>query len=231
MNITDVRIGTRMELELVNRMGDATSQLYVTQLIDILNENEIIIPCPIFESKFVFIATETRVRLMFLHDQFGLLAFHATIFFKEKRGNFFLLHARITSDFEKIQRREYFRLPCFLNTLYYLRPEKDQDKNEFTEVPTKDFKKSMTKNISGNGACMIVNENIPKNSTIEVYFTLTETLSIRAIAKVVRSELMDLPQEKKYDLGVYFKSISPKDQDITVKYIFDQQRSLLKKNI
>jgi c-di-GMP-binding flagellar brake protein YcgR len=227
MDIQDAKIGTRLELELINSFGTKIGQTYVSQLIDIKNKEDIIILCPIFESQFVFIASGSNVRILFLHEKFGLLSFTANITSREKSGNILLLHTKITSEIEKIQRRKYYRQDCILKSEYRVYTEPKQGEDDIDPTP---YKKAIAKNLSGNGTCIVIEENIQKGTLLEVKIYTNENTYIRAIGPIMRNSQILTSRDKKFEMGLYFKEISSKDQDILVKYVFDLQRLQLRKN-
>ncbi|MCX8129309.1 MAG: flagellar brake domain-containing protein [Clostridia bacterium] len=229
MNIREIVIGTRLEVELINSLGEKTGQTYVSQLIDIVNNEDALILCPIYESKFVFIAQGSNMRSLFMHDKYGLMSFTAVVTNKEKKGNILLLHIKLTSEIEKIQRRKYYRFDCNLNALYRIHNETDPAQENSPVPESAEFKKAITRNLSGNGTCIVVSENIPKGSFVEVQVFLSDNNPIKAVCIIMRNSEIHTSKEKKYELGLYFKKISAKDQDSVVKYIFDQQRLQLKR--
>jgi c-di-GMP-binding flagellar brake protein YcgR len=129
--------------------------------------------------------------------------------------------------FERLQRRKYFRLDCFLNASYRILPEEMQ--GEDTPKEQSAAKKTISRNLSGNGAGIVTEEELPKGTRLETEIKLTESSTIKVICKVVRCILMEGVKGKKYDIGLYFTHVSAKDQELLIKFIFDQQRLLLKK--
>ena len=63
MDIQEVKIGTRFELELINSLGEKKSQTYISQLVETSTKSDLLVLCPIFESKYVFIATGSNIRI------------------------------------------------------------------------------------------------------------------------------------------------------------------------
>lgn len=240
MNIFEVKLGTRLEIDLINSLGEKIGKTYISQLMEIVDRHSIIMAAPIHESRLMFIPNGTRVRAVFLHEKYGLLSFEGVITHKEKNENILALHAEISTGFVKIQRRQYFRLECSLNGKYRLVAESatsdetkggTQEKDETVKGSQQDFKKALTKNISGSGACIVIQEDIPKDSVIELVLFITPETTVNAVCKVVRSKSIETSAGKKYSLGLLFIEIPKKDQDIVIKYIFDKQRQLLKNNI
>ena len=230
VNGVTLRIGIKLELEVVNSLGDRIGQVYISQLMDILDESNIVIAAPIHESRLMLITPGTKIRIVLLDSKHGLVSLNGAISLRERKENIICLHAKMEQGFEKIQRRNYYRLDCILNALYSIY-EGDPAKDQGEFVPAEKPLKALTKNISGNGACIVTLEEVPKGTYIHLTIHPTGGLGIRAFAKVIRCTLLEGLREKKYELGLYLVKISPKDQEALVKFIFDQQRLLLKNNL
>jgi len=230
MNIKDMHEGMKLDLELINSSGEKIGQTFISQVEEIVDDNSIIVAAPIHESRLMLIPSGTRVRIVFYHRKYGLIGVTGVIKLREKRENIVVLHVALNNDFDKIQRRQYFRLSCNLDSKYYLFKSEEIEK-ESAQKSEKDMKKSITRNISGSGACVLVEESIPKDSVIEVVLWLTRESTVKVVGKVIRSTLLEDPKGKRYELGLHFTKISHKDQEVLVKYIFEQQRLLLKNNL
>jgi len=231
MDVKKIPIGTKFDLELINSIGERIGKIYISQLLDVIDSKNIIMSCPIHESRLTFIANGTHVRVVFHNDKHGLLSFTGIITEKEKTDNIIVLHTLINSDFEKIQRRNHFRLDCFIDGKYCILPEDTPDKRIESDPENKTYKKILAKNISGSGACIVSEDELVGGSLIELTLNLNKDTSIKTICKVIRSILMENNKDKKYATGLYFKEISAKDQDHLIKYIFKQQAQILKNNV
>ena len=226
MKICDVKIGTRLELEVLTDIDNSVRKTYISQFVDILNTAEISISCPIFESKFVIISLGKKIRLSFHDEKYGLMYFDGVVSSREKKDNIVLLNVKVNSKIEKMQRRNYFRLDCLLDVQYEIAESAE------TGQPVKKTctKKAIAKNISGSGACIVTDDKILKNAEFNLRIFLNPDSYITTQCIVMRSSTLRESSITKYELGLYFKEISSKDQDMLIKYIFDQQRLQLKKN-
>jgi c-di-GMP-binding flagellar brake protein YcgR len=233
MDAYDIKIGIKLELELVNSLGERIGQPYVSQLIDVSDKNRILIAAPIHEARLMLITNGTKVRIIFLHHTQGLLSFEGIISKKEKRENLFLFGIDIQTEFEKIQRRKYFRLECILNAQYRtvdpLSQDTPTDSSEAPKPP--DYKKAYTRNLSGNGAGVAIGDELKKNTLMEIEITISKDVVIKMEGKVIRCTELPNQRERKFECGLYFTKISQRDQDILIKFIFDQQRKILKNTL
>lgn len=232
MRIQEVKIGTRLELEIINREGLKIGLTYISQLLEISNSESIIISCPIYESKYVFIALGTNVRIAFFNERISsLFFFTGVISHKENKDHILLLHININSELQKLQRRNYFRFDCNLAARYRIIPELKSTETTAENSVLPEFKTALTRNLSGSGASIVVEEAPIKGSSVEVDIFLSEKLPVKAKCKIVRITEIPARKGKNYEVGLYFLELSKKDQDDVVKFIFERQREVLKKHV
>ena len=219
MNAREIRVGTKLEFEIINSIGSKIGQSFKSELIDIVSDMEIIISYPINESRLMFISVGTKIKVTFLHEIEGVLSFTGVITSKEKNDTQVLLHTTIGDDFKEIQRRNYFRPECNLKSEYRLSKEADVTGKE--TVNDVCYKKTITQNISNCGACILIDENIPIHSVIDLIVWLTDKRSIKMKCRVTRSIEFTYDNVKKYETGLHLEDMTQLDQNILVKYITD----------
>ena len=227
MDINDVKLGTRLELEVLDDFGERINNIYVSQVLEPVVNGNVVISTPIFENRLIYIPLDHRVRITFLHSKYGLCGFTGIVAARVQKGNLWTVTIRADSKLEQIQRRTYFRFDCILNVEYALCSE--NTKSELFDMLK--YKKGITKNISGSGACLIVTEEITLHTYLAVRIKLNGSLSISARCQVIRIKPMNMGKAPKYELGVHFTDISGVHQDNIIRFIFEQQRLLLKKDI
>lgn len=228
MDKVDLAVGTKIELELVDKHGQKIGQTYISQVLDVADDKNILIAAPIHESRLTFILSGTNIRIVFLHNVHGLLSFTGVITKKEMMGNLAGFYVKRNDEFKKIQRRQYFRFDCILDVKYCKHPNESENKIYCFDNGS-EYKRGITKDISGCGACIITDEEIPKGELLAVEIALTNEAKLNTVSKIIRCQRIEGLKEKKFQLGLYFNHISHKDQDVLVKFIFDQERLLLKK--
>lgn len=225
MKLHELQTGTRLELELINNLGVKIGNTYISQLLEPVRGTDMIISAPIFESRLIFVALSTNLHITFFNSRYGLMGFTAIVNAKEYKGNIAILKIHAQSQPEKIQRRKHYRLDSVLNSEFKIL-DTAADKTE----PDPLFKATV-KNISGSGACIITDQNVPRNSVIDLYIYLNPATKIRAMCLAMRNEKIEVKKSFIYELGLHFADISAKDQDLVIKYIFEQQRMLLNRDV
>lgn len=218
MTPLEVKLGTRLELELFDTNGEKVGRTYVSQLLEHQSHNLLVISAPIFEARLVYIPDNMPIHLTFVHGQHGLLGFSAIVRSKEFRSNIAVMIVEPDSDIKNIQRRMNYRLDIVLDVLVWL-----PNTNENDPIAV------YTKNISGSGLCVISGIDIPKRTEVKVELILTTDLSISAKCAILRSIRTELRKGKGYELGMFFTEITMKSQDSLIKFIFDRQRIMIKK--
>ena len=78
---------------------------------------------------------------------------------------------------------------------------------------------------------MVVGEEIMKNTLLKIRISLSETSKVSAICNVLRCVPLEFSQVPKYELSLHFTDINAQNQDKIIKYIFEQQRRLLKNDV
>lgn len=214
----EISLGTRFELEAFDINGEKVGSTYVSQLLEYQDDTLLVISAPIYEARLVYIPDDMIIRLTFIHGKQGLLGFNAKVKSKEFRGNVAVLLIEPEGEIEKIQRRMNYRLDIVLDVLMWL-PGNDN----------KNTVKAYTKNISGSGLCVISEVEIPRKTEIKLELELSAEVSISAKCLILRVTPTELRKRKGFELGMHFTEISQKSQDTLIKFIFHQQRMLIKK--
>ena len=225
MKLGELQTGTRFEFEFWDNTGEKAGITYVSQLLEPAMDMDMVISTPISEARLVFVPLNGKVRLTFFHRKYSLLSFVAVVEAKESRGNISILKVKALSQPEKIQRRKHYRLDCLLGS--ELRIMTGLPDN----APGTGSVKASVKNISGSGASVVTDANIPAKAILELFVSLSPSTVVRALSIVMRSKTVEVKKSVSYELGLNFTEISPKDQDLIIKYVFEQQRVLLKKDI
>ncbi len=216
MTANEINLGTRLELELLNRQGEKVGNTFVSQLLEHQGDGLLVISSPIHEARLVFIPRDINIRLTFIHSKHGLLGFTAIVEGREHRGNIAILLIKPVSEIIRIQRRMHYRLDIVGNAKVWLDEESD---------PIKAY----TKNISGSGLCIVMDNNVPVDSVIKAELNLPGLPVFSVGCRVLRNRLIESQRGKQFELGLCFIQIAKKDQDILIRYIFAQQRLILKK--
>ena len=151
-----------------------------------------------------------------------------------KQDNLHVVEIGLESKLIKVQRREYFRLSCSIPATIRCMTVMNEGKDDFKDS---DFSKEEIEctiiDISGGGIKAYSKQMFEKSSVVLLNFTLkfnngNKEKSI--IGKVVDS-FKNANDESVFDNRFQFIDVSKSDRDEIVKYIFEQQRNILKKEL
>lgn len=140
------------------------------------------------------------------------------------------MYLHVVEDFKSVQRRKYFRLDCLMEATYRILENYSEDASP---APGKDeeYRKASVKNISGSGICMVLEEEVIKGCFMEVILSIGKTARVKAVCNTVRVTRIQCGKANKFEAGLHFVKISQTDQESLIRYIFNQQRLLLKRGL
>lgn len=225
MSIREVNIGTRLELEVTDSFNSDKSYSYVSQLLDVKDDDNIVIAAPIIEGRLAFVPNNSKIAVILNHPKYGLIAFDGTLISKDTHEAVAVFYLAISKDFYKIQRRNNYRLEIMLDVQYC--DLKDSVKISKEEYDNK-LIKVYTKNISGSGALIVTNVNLDIGTKLFMRFELPDGTGIETKCVVVRSMRVENVSNIKYNVGVRFLSIDKNLEDRLIKFIFKKQKEILK---
>lgn len=121
-------------------------------------------------------------------------------------------------------RRAFVRLECRLPIEFQITQEGD------LRVGTK--QKTLTKNLSGNGVCLVLQQPLLAGTQLEMYLALPDSqVPIYIMGEVVRIRALEEDSKMpNHEVGIRFTQIRLPDQDRIVGYIFAQERQTARKS-
>ncbi|MGE5653966.1 MAG: flagellar brake protein [Bacillota bacterium] len=123
--------------------------------------------------------------------------------------------AKPVAEPAEAQRRGFYRLETFLSmTFAFADPQ--------VKVVTEYNEQGVVCNLSGGGLGMIYAHRVSIGSTLGMLLPLGE-FRLALWGKVMRCDPLTNPKLTRYLLGIQFLSISQRDQDLVIKYIFKEQ--------
>lgn len=225
MKYTDLKIGTKLELEIYNEEGIATKRRFISQLEFVEEKNIAVIAAPISEGVIYPVQVDAVISACFVHGN-ALYRFKGRVLKRAVKDSLSLLKIGVTDDLERIQRREFFRFDDVVSfrfrQVHSLVPENNGD------VP---FIKTYTTNLSGGGVNVLTGQRVENGRLVECELQLKQEEPIRFFGRVVWSEVLGIMEGHKYKTAICFKKIENRDREIVIGYIFNQQRKLRKKGL
>ncbi|HEY8349316.1 MAG TPA: PilZ domain-containing protein [Clostridia bacterium] len=226
MELADIETGTRLELEPENSTY-ADKTVLVSSFESAEGNDTALITAPIFEGRIVPLDRDSVYNVCFLKKEGKLLnlyKFSAVIRERLVVDNIHLLLIEKQGEITRIQRRSFFRLDCYVDVRYRVVSSFYSGSN--SDIP---FRKTITSDLSGGGIRLLLDEKLGPGTYLECELFSETDRKIRFYGKVVRFENVESQGKYRYAAGVAYVDIDEKDREEVIRYIFSEQRKLLKK--
>ena len=221
MDIKTIGIGTRLELELFNSKGEKQRPLLVSQFEGMLSQNEIEVVAPIYEGKIYPVHTGTIIDVCYEKNG-DMYLFQAKSMERKYKGKIAVIILEVLTNPKKIQRRAYYRLNVLLDVAC-----RNYDSILLEPEDRGDYIQCLTKDISGGGVCLVLDERIPEGTFVDCRIPLGGIVEFTG--KVVRVIPFKHSGITKYETGIEFTKISNKSRENIISFIFQKQRNMLNK--
>lgn len=226
-------VGDRIELSRVAAVEqinatDGKDNVYISQILEIIDEEKLKIGMPIHQGKVIPLAMNARLDACFYTDR-GLYQGRLVVTDRYKEDSIFVLVVEVTSSLQKFQRRQYFRLGCVIDMKY--RKINDEEVEEYAGnsemiIVENDFIDATAIDISGGGVRFISSEKMEENQevfmSIEISYDKQKKL-YGLLGKVISS------YEAKSRIGLFehrveFTNMQGHVREALIKYIFEEER-------
>lgn len=230
MDLSEVEIGSKLELERFDNTGERLEPTLISEFEWIEGENMAAIAAPIFEGHIVPLPINSEVNVYFIQRNGSLLSlfkFYAIITSRLVTDNLHILIVEKQGDIAKVQRRNYFRLDCFVEVQYRILDPADDEPYD----RDRSYINTLANNLSGGGVCLMLEEKIPAGSIVECEMFNDQNRKVTFYGKVMRFEETGKDGKYKYEAGIAYIEISDNDREVIVRYVYDEQRKLLRKGL
>ncbi len=229
MELTQVKVGTRLELEILDEDGLRTAPVMISKFEGVEDETNAIIAAPIFQGKIYPVPLDSELDVYFT-DKRGISSkrfkFRAKVKDRQTVENLQYLKLKLTGKITTVQRRKYFRLEYFMQVEYRVVDSLDPQDNE--HIP---FKKALTNNLSGGGIGIMLDEKLDIGSIVECIIKTDESKQVRFFGCVKRYEEKETKGRLKYIIGIAYIRINDKDKEAVIKFIFNEQRKMRRRGL
>lgn len=238
-------IGDKIDIKRMDQNGKPLlgTKTLVSQLVDFIDMDIISIATPIVSGRIYLLEVGENYNLCFYSSK-GLYQCNCTILKNYKENNTIIAVVRITSNLEKYQRRQYFRLECIHEIEYRiitkeeellerkLRNEDFRNADERAEcrkrlsLLSKDWIQAAFTDLSGGGARLNSPQEHSQGDKIRIKFDFVIGSELKKMvlgADVISSNRI-MNRTGMYEHRVEFNDIMQKDREILIKYIFEQER-------
>lgn len=244
-------VGDKIDLRQLDHTGGQIHNVrtYVSQLVDLIDADVISIAAPMRNNKMIILEVGEWYNLCFYSSK-GLYQCNCTLMNNRRENNLIVSVVRLSSDLEKVQRRQYYRLECIHEVDYRIISMEEElldnkvklDNFKNTEERSECRKKLMQMNsewlrgsitdISGGGARFNSYQVHQPGERVRIKFDFLSSGELKKL--VLGSEIIYadklINQSGAYEYRVEFKDIGKRDREDLIKYIFEQERHRRRNN-
>ncbi len=219
MQSIDLKLGDKLTIS--TKDGYRSKHPYPSRVADILGKSLFLVNAPIFRGKVVALRLDKEYIFMFYTEE-GLYQAKGTIEEYCFENNAALIKIKV-DDFERVQRRRFFRVSVVMDFTY----TRLKDADEPASVRNIPIYKGVIENLSGGGICFVTDELLTSNENI-LCSILLNNASITVEGKVLSVE----PLENHNDIFEYrveLVNIEEQQQERIVKYVLEKELELIRK--
>jgi len=231
-----VKPGDRVEIETIVKSlrddAEEKKKVYRSSVYDIEDESQILIVMPIEQGKIVLLPQDEEFKLCF-YTANGLYQCVARVAERRKDGAIYVLLFDLVTDLKKYQRREFYRLKCYLDMKSSIISEDVLSQSNGIIPDDIEFviEDGKIVDISGGGARFISKVKYPEKSSILFIFSLMINNHIeeyKILSKVISSK--ELPNDSsQFEHRVKFANIMNDEREKIIKFIFEEERRIRKR--
>lgn len=213
-------------------------KIYVSQIFDFTDEGYINVAMPISKGKLVPLERGRQFDVFFYTSK-GIYQCKAKIMNRRKSDNLYTLEILLTTELEKFQRRQYFRLEKTLPIYYAELSEEDYqvilETHQFPEDMKNInlFSQANTLDISGGGMRFVGRTQIAQGKKVLVMFDIDEhgkPIKYRLPATVILSFGVR-GKTGVFEHRIEFENITKEYRELLIRYIFEEERKKRKVDV
>lgn len=216
-----IQLDYKLKLNINQTLEIIENEITYKSTIQDIKEDYILIGMPISGSRYLMIHIGSIMEYYLTNDK-EVFKCRSVVLGRTKEKNVQLAVLSIPEVIEKVQRREYFRLPIVMDVKYFILPE-DKVYMQLKDVPIgyfKNLEKTITVDISGGGIKIISKKAAKHNNYILLSINVPDEINV--ICKVVRCDYDET--DKNYKLALKYENIDEKLRDKIIKFIFNKLR-------
>lgn len=228
-----IQVGDKIDLIKKDATGNEEEErkVYKSQVYDIAGEEQLKITMPQEKGKLLLLSIDTVYRLQF-YTQGGIYECNAKVVDRYKTDNIYLVVVEIISALKKVQRREFYRLNCLLETKIHILDDEELAIGDLKRILLRhdynepSYELGTIVDISGGGARIVTDSEIEEGAYVILKFQVELKEFIQEyelLAHVVTRKLLE-NRKKKYELRVEFEQIENKVRESLIRYIFEEER-------
>lgn len=211
-------VGEKIQLDYKDIGG--LSHEYVSQVVEIVGNEFIDVLIPIHQKRDVYLRQDAMLKVILSKGE-AVYEFRAVLH-EKLFGRIPLLRLKVLSEVNKIQRRDFYRLKVFREI--EARRIIDLEQENYGER----FKCNLH-DISAGGMLLSSKEDLQEGEMIESSLDLNGK-KVVVYGIIVRRILTD-NHKAPYSYGVKFDRMKEYERNVITRFIFEEQRRLIKKGL
>jgi c-di-GMP-binding flagellar brake protein YcgR len=213
-----LKVNTLVTLKIPEGINAGT---YPSRVED-LSPSDFTVSGPSYKDIPVLLSPGSSVSIQILCES-GICEFNSEVH-TAQRDPIYLVSMNLPEDYYMVQRRAFVRLDCRVPVQYQVVGVARTPGERPPRLET------VSKNISGNGICLLLDNPFEPETRLDLYLNLfPEHPPIYIMGQVIRC--LDATRDggrKTFEAGIAFVQIRQLDQDRIVKYVFDKQRKAVR---
>lgn len=211
---------------------------YFSKVYDIIEEDKLKIAMPTEGTRLITLEPNTKYELCIFTER-GLYKCKAVLTERYKEDNLFVAVMELYTGLQKYQRRQHYRLECNIELQYRILTERETELLLNSEVPESYQNewnsggrlRGITLDISGGGVRFVSDspDEKGKHMLIEFDVPLGDKQSHFSIISVHIDSKQVPNRENTYEHRVQFLSITKRQREDLIKYIFEEERRFRKR--
>jgi c-di-GMP-binding flagellar brake protein YcgR len=211
-------VGEKIQIEYFDEIGRHND--YKSQIVEI-HDNELVdVLIPIHKKREVYLRQDTVIKIIVTKGE-AVYEFRAVLY-ETLFESIPLMRLKLLTEMNKIQRRDFYRLKVMIDI--QVRLVEDYDGKKYGEAS-----KGNILDISSGGLSFCSRTEFQKKDMLELTLDLNDNKLI-VFGEIVRRTLND-NYRAPYSYGVKYVKMNVTETNIITKFIYEEQRRLIKKGI
>ncbi len=228
--------GNRVELKATGKVWmdkDARNkQIYMSKVMDITSDDRIEVLMPSEKGRLVLLPVDGEYNLCFYSTK-GLFQCYCRIVDRYRSDNMYILVLDLTSQLQKLQRREYYRFSCALELKSRLCSAEEVKAHEMNRpyLANNDaLQRSVVVDISGGGLRFVANFHYEEGNMIYCSYKLPGNTEkeYEMICNVLKVQEIE-SRPGLFEHRIQYIYIDETSREDIIHFIFEEERKIRKK--
>jgi c-di-GMP-binding flagellar brake protein YcgR len=216
-------IGKKVMIEIIGIEGEKVGPSYQAIVLDYRREERFLISFPIFNKFSLPLPKNTYIQMNFDDVEKQKIIYTGIIGNKVTLNELDVQEIKIVNVSDSdVRRNKYFTIDNPLMCEYKIQ-NKEYEKFNIVDINNR-YTEGKTRNISGDGFLMLVNDDIEVDTKLEIILWLDKYRKIKVMGEVKSKHLIGNYNKKNYVVNVVFQKVSTQIQDTIIRYLFDNEK-------